>query len=110
MSQRSRAIDQAYRRVPALLAAGRLQDAAQTCQQILAAAPNHADTMSLLAMTTPRTIQVQSSKAPTNRAWDQTGPQHTDLFTGLTLWLHGRGLTERFSGLKRMMAAARKLK
>jgi tetratricopeptide (TPR) repeat protein len=71
MSQRSRAIDQAFQRVPLLLAAGRLEDATQTCQQILAAAPNHADTMSLLAMTTLRMGQPQTATEWLNRAMRQ---------------------------------------
>ena len=71
MSQRSRAIEQAFQRVPALLAAGRLQDAAQSCQQILGAAPNHADTMSLLAMATLRMGQPQTATEWLNRAMQQ---------------------------------------
>jgi Flp pilus assembly protein TadD len=71
MSQRSRAIEQAFQSVPALLAAGRLQDAAQTCQQILEAAPNHADSMSLLAMATLRMGQPQTATEWLNRAMQQ---------------------------------------
>lgn len=61
----------------------------------------------LLAMTTPRTVQLQ--RMPLKRAYDPTGEDHIDLFTGLAQMLHGHGLRARWSGLLRMIGAARKL-
>jgi tetratricopeptide (TPR) repeat protein len=71
MSRRSRAIDEAYQHIRKLLAAGRLQDAAQACQQLLAGAPTHADTMSLLAMVALRLGQPQTATDWLNRAMQQ---------------------------------------
>ncbi len=71
MSRRSRAVDEAYQRVLPLLGAGRLREAAGACQQLLAAAPNHADTMGLLAMVLLRLGQPQSATEWLNRAMQQ---------------------------------------
>ena len=71
MSRRLRAIDEAYRRIPPLLAAGRLQEAVQACQQLLAAAPGHADTMGLLSMAMLRAGQPQTATDWLNRAMQQ---------------------------------------
>ena len=71
MSRRSRAIEAAVARIPGLLAAGRLQEAAGACQQILAAAPNHADTMGLLALVILRLGQPQTATEWLNRAMQQ---------------------------------------
>ncbi len=62
----------------------------------------------LLAMTTPRTIQTQRSHSM--RAYQATGSEHIPLFAGLTEMLHGSSLRMRWAGMKRMLAAARKLK
>ena len=62
----------------------------------------------LLAMTTPRTVQ--SQRLPLKRAYDPTGEDHIDLFTGLGQLLYGHGLRTRWAGLLRMMGAAWKLK
>lgn len=71
MSRRSRAIDEAFQRIQALLAAGRLHEAGQACQQLLATAPNHANTMSLLAMVFLRLGQPQTATDWLNRAMRQ---------------------------------------
>ena len=71
MSRRSRAIEEAFGRVPGLLAAGRVQEAAGICQQILAVAPNHADTMGMLAMVFLRMGQPQTATEWLNRAMQQ---------------------------------------
>lgn len=71
MSRRSRAIEEAVRQVPGLLAAGRLQEAGNVCQQILAAAPNHADAMGLLAMVALRLGQPETATDWLNRAMQQ---------------------------------------
>jgi acyl-CoA reductase-like NAD-dependent aldehyde dehydrogenase len=62
----------------------------------------------LLAMTTPRTVQ--SQRLPLKRAYDPTGEDHIDLFTGLGQMLYGGSLRTRWAGLLRMMGAAWKLK
>jgi acyl-CoA reductase-like NAD-dependent aldehyde dehydrogenase len=62
----------------------------------------------LLSMTTPRTIQLQKSKSL--RMYEATGKQHPALFAGLAEMLHGRGIRERWRGLKRVLRAARELK
>jgi acyl-CoA reductase-like NAD-dependent aldehyde dehydrogenase len=62
----------------------------------------------LLAMTTPRTIQMQRGKS--RRAYDETSPAHTEFFTALIRMLHGGSFAVRWNGLKRLMPAARKLK
>jgi aldehyde dehydrogenase (NAD+) len=62
----------------------------------------------LLGMTTPRTLHVQRSR--TKLSYEPTGEGHIALFAGLTELLHGGGIRVKWSGLKRMIAAARKLK
>ena len=62
----------------------------------------------LLAMTTPRTIQVQRGRP--RRAYEATGEGHAELFAGVVQMLHGRGLRARMAGLKRMLGAARRLR
>ena len=62
----------------------------------------------LLAMTTPRTIQVQRGRP--RRAYEATGEGHAELFAGVAQMLHGRGLRARIAGLKRMLGAARQLR
>jgi acyl-CoA reductase-like NAD-dependent aldehyde dehydrogenase len=62
----------------------------------------------LLAMTTPRTIQIQHSRQ--RRAYEPTKEEHAELFSGLAEILHGKGLSRRFTGLKRLWQAARKVK
>lgn len=62
----------------------------------------------LLAMTAPRTIQVQRSRS--KRPYEATGEGHVELFAGLAEMLHGGGLGRRLDGLKRMVGAARKLR
>ena len=71
MSRRSRATEEAYQRLLPLLAAGRLQEAMQACQQLLAAAPGHADTMGLLSMAMLRAGQPQTATDWLNRAMQQ---------------------------------------
>jgi aldehyde dehydrogenase (NAD+) len=60
----------------------------------------------LLAMTTPRTVQVQRGRS--RRAYEPTGLDHADLFAGLAAVLHGSWL-ERIAGLRKLVRAARKL-
>jgi aldehyde dehydrogenase (NAD+) len=62
----------------------------------------------LLAMTTPRTIQLQRSRA--KRPYEPTGDGHIELFTGLAQMLHGSGIRQRWAGMKRLVQAGRRLK
>jgi aldehyde dehydrogenase (NAD+) len=62
----------------------------------------------LLAMTSPRVIQVQRSKS--RRAYEPAGAGHSALFAGLTEMLHGGGLRARWRGLVRMVRAGRSLR
>jgi len=62
----------------------------------------------LLAMTTPRTVQIQRSRLA--MTYEPTGDGHIELFAGLAQALHGDGIRERWSGLKRLVGAARKLR
>jgi hypothetical protein len=62
----------------------------------------------LLAMTTPRMVQV--SRGSREWAWVPTGEGHVEFFAGLATMLHGGGLRARVDGLKRVVRAARKLK
>jgi aldehyde dehydrogenase (NAD+) len=62
----------------------------------------------LLAMTSPRTIQVQRKRA--KRPYEATSDEHVELFAGLAEALHGEGIAKRWRGLKRMLSAGRKLK
>ena len=61
----------------------------------------------LLAMTTPKTVQV--SRGDRKRAWAATGEGHVEFFAGLAAVLHGDGLRARVEGLKRVVRAARTL-
>ena len=61
----------------------------------------------LLAMTTPRTVQIQRSRLA--MTYEPTGDGHIELFSGLAQALHGGSIGERWSGLKRLVGAARKL-
>lgn len=62
----------------------------------------------LLAMTTPRTVQLQRSKS--TRAYQQTTSGHAPIFAGLIAALHAENLTTRWRGLRRMIQAARSLR
>jgi len=62
----------------------------------------------LLAMTTPRTMQIQRSRLAVT--YEPTGAGHIELFAGLAQLLHGGGIGEKWAGLKRLVGAARKLK
>jgi acyl-CoA reductase-like NAD-dependent aldehyde dehydrogenase len=62
----------------------------------------------LLAMTTPRTVQVQHGRIPF--AYEATGDEHVELFAGLAKALHSDGIGNRWDGLKRLVRAARRLK
>ncbi len=55
----------------------------------------------LLAMTTPKTVQV--SRGDRKRAWAATGEGHVEFFAGLAAMLHGDGLRTRVEGLKRVV-------
>lgn len=61
----------------------------------------------LLAMTTPRMVQV--SRGSRELAWAPTGDGHVEFFAGLAAMLHGGGLRARVDGLKRVVRAARGL-
>ncbi len=61
----------------------------------------------LLAMTTPRTIQVQ--RGSSKRAYEPTGEAHVEFFSALARALYARGLGARWDGLKRVVRAARLL-
>jgi len=65
-------------------------------------------TEGLLAMTTPRTIQIQ--RRFSRRAYEATGEAHVDLFAALAEVLHGGGVGRRIKGLVRLIRAGRKLK
>ncbi len=62
----------------------------------------------LLAMTVPKTIQRQQKPSP--YAYVPTDERHVEFFAGLAQMLHGGGLLQRWTGLSRLMNAARKLK
>jgi acyl-CoA reductase-like NAD-dependent aldehyde dehydrogenase len=62
----------------------------------------------LLAMTTPRTVQIQRSRLA--MTYEPTGDAHIELFAGLALALHGDGVAKRWAGVKRLVGAARKLR
>jgi aldehyde dehydrogenase (NAD+) len=67
----------------------------------------------LLAMTTPRTVQVRTGlKLPgrSPRAYEPTGEGHIEFFAGLAEMLHGGGLRARLRGLKRLIGAAGNLR
>jgi acyl-CoA reductase-like NAD-dependent aldehyde dehydrogenase len=60
----------------------------------------------LLAMTSPRTVQVQRRR--NKRPYEATGEGQIELFAGLAEALHGNGIRRRLAGLKRVLKAARK--
>jgi aldehyde dehydrogenase (NAD+) len=62
----------------------------------------------LLAMTTPRTVQMQHSRQALT--YEPTGDGHIELFAGLAQFLHGAGIGQRWTGLKRLIQAAKQLK
>ena len=62
----------------------------------------------LLAMTTPRTIQMQRIRS--RLPYEPTGEDHAEFFNGFALAIFGTGLGCRISGWMRMIRAARKLK
>ena len=62
----------------------------------------------LLAMTAPRTVQVQRRRD--KRPYEATGEGHVELFAALAQMLHGGGLLSRWNGWRRLMRAGRKLK
>jgi acyl-CoA reductase-like NAD-dependent aldehyde dehydrogenase len=61
----------------------------------------------LLAMTTPRTVQVQHGRIPF--AYAATGEGHVELFAGLARALYSAGLGNRWDGLKRLVKAGRRI-
>jgi len=62
----------------------------------------------LLAMTTPRTVQVQHGRIPF--PYQAAGDGHVGLFAGLAKMLYGDGIGNRWDGLKRLVRAARNLR
>jgi acyl-CoA reductase-like NAD-dependent aldehyde dehydrogenase len=62
----------------------------------------------LLAMTAPRTIQVQHGRIPF--PYQATGDGHVELFVGLAKMLYGDGIGNRWDGLKLLVRATRRLK
>jgi acyl-CoA reductase-like NAD-dependent aldehyde dehydrogenase len=62
----------------------------------------------LLAMTTPRTVQVQHGRIAF--PYQATGGGHVELFAGLAQMLYGDGLRNRWSGLLRLVRAGRNLR
>jgi acyl-CoA reductase-like NAD-dependent aldehyde dehydrogenase len=62
----------------------------------------------LLAMTTPRTVQVQHGRIPF--PYQATGDGHVELFAGLAITLYSKGFGNRWDGLKRLVRAAKRLK
>ena len=62
----------------------------------------------LLAMTTPRTVQVQHMRIPF--PYEATGDGHVGLFAGLAKMLYGHGIGNRWDGLKGLVRAAKRLK
>jgi acyl-CoA reductase-like NAD-dependent aldehyde dehydrogenase len=62
----------------------------------------------LLAMTVPKTIQRQRKFS--KHAFAPTGAGHVEFFAAFALMLHGGGLWRRWSGLMRLLRAARALK
>jgi acyl-CoA reductase-like NAD-dependent aldehyde dehydrogenase len=61
----------------------------------------------LLAMTTPKTLQVQRARLGWN--YEPTTAAHVGLFAGLVGFLHGSGIGARWNALKRMVGAAKGL-
>jgi acyl-CoA reductase-like NAD-dependent aldehyde dehydrogenase len=62
----------------------------------------------LLAMTTPRTIQIQ--RRFSRRVYEATGDGHVGLFASLAEVLHGGGVGRRLAGLRRMVGATWRLR
>jgi len=62
----------------------------------------------LLAMTTPRTIQVQRDKP--RRAYKLTRTEDAELFAALAQLLHGAGFAVRLAACRRLLQAARQMK
>ena len=62
----------------------------------------------LLAMTAPRTIQVQRGRIPF--PYEATGDGHVELFAGLARMLYAGKLRSRWSGFLRLMRAGRSLR
>ena len=62
----------------------------------------------LLEMTSAKVTAVQNYKFGLH--YMPTGSAHEDLFRGVIAMSHGSGFGERFAGLRRMVAAAKKLK
>ena len=62
----------------------------------------------LLAMTAPRTVQVQHGRIPF--AYEAAGDGHVELFAGLAKMLYGDGIGNRWDGLKRLVRAGRSLR
>lgn len=63
----------------------------------------------LLAMTTPRTVQIRHGK-PSEQIYAPTGEHHAAFFARLAAALHASRLGDRWTGLKRALRAARKLR
>jgi aldehyde dehydrogenase (NAD+) len=61
----------------------------------------------LLAMTTPKTIQVQRMRLGWN--YEPTTSEHVGLFAGLAALLHAGGILRRWAGFRRMSEAGKKL-
>jgi acyl-CoA reductase-like NAD-dependent aldehyde dehydrogenase len=61
----------------------------------------------LLSMTRPRSIQLQRSRS--KRAYEPAGELHLELFASLAELLHGVGIRRRWSALKRVLRAGRKI-
>ncbi|WP_263383279.1 aldehyde dehydrogenase family protein [Granulicella arctica] len=61
----------------------------------------------LLEMTSARTIAVRNSKSV--RHYEATTTAHESLFDGLITSFHGRGLAERWRGLRQVAAAGKQL-
>jgi acyl-CoA reductase-like NAD-dependent aldehyde dehydrogenase len=62
----------------------------------------------LLEMTSAKVTAIQKNKLGLH--YMETGAAHEELFRGVVAMSHGAGLRERFAGLRRMIAAAKKLK
>jgi len=62
----------------------------------------------LLAMTTPRTIQINRSRS--RRPWQPTRAEHAEFFAALAQLLHGGKLRHRLQGLRQLIASGRRLR
>ncbi len=62
----------------------------------------------LLEMTTVRVVTVRRNREI--RHYDATDARHASLFAGLNAALHGGSLSDRWSGMQRIVAAARSLR